>query len=81
MNVTIRPDRTVMELTNAVMESVQNYNGELEVVRAIANEFGMSDSDAWLAFDRVQGGIIRALTARPTNCPGEDYRSPDQAHP
>lgn len=72
MNVTIRPDRTILELTRTVMESVQNFNGEPGVVRGIASEFGMSESDAWLAFDRVQGGIIRALTARPNNCPDRD---------
>jgi hypothetical protein len=72
MNVTIRSDRTILDLTKAVMKSVQNFNGEPEVVRETAREFGMSDSDAWLAFDRVQGGIIRALTARPNNCPDRD---------
>jgi hypothetical protein len=72
MNVTIRPDRTILELTKAVMESVQNFNGEPEIVRATASEFGMSESDAWLAFDRVQGGIIRALTTRQNNCPDRD---------
>jgi hypothetical protein len=32
----------------------------------------MSDEDAVLAFDQVQGGIIRALTARPDDCPDCD---------
>lgn len=32
----------------------------------------MSDRDAILAFDGVQGGIIRALTARLDNCPDRD---------
>jgi len=64
MNVTIREDRTILELTRAVMEDVKKFNGETEIVHATASEFGMSESDAWLAFDRVQGGIIRALTAR-----------------
>jgi hypothetical protein len=54
------------------MERVKKSSGEPEIVRAIAFEFGMSESDAWLAFDRVQGGIIRALTARPDNCPDRD---------
>ncbi len=72
MNVTIRTDRTILELTRAVMESVKKFNGEPEIVRATASEFGMSESDAWLAFDRVQGGIIRALTARLDNFPDRD---------
>lgn len=69
MNVTIRADRTAPELVSAVMGLVQNIHGGSEMVDQIAREFGMSDEDARLAFDRVQGGIIRALTACSDNCP------------
>jgi len=72
MNVTIRPDRTILELTRTVMERVRSFDGEPELVLATAREFGMSEGDAWLAFDRVQGGIIRALTTRLDNCPDRD---------
>jgi len=72
MNVTIRADRTAPELVSAVMGLVQNFHGGSEMVEQIAREFGMSDEDARLAFDRVQGGIIRALTARWDNCPSPD---------
>jgi hypothetical protein len=69
MNVTIREDRTVLELAEAVMGRVISFRCDSESVSAIASDFGMSESDAWLAFDRVQGGVIRALTARRDNCP------------
>lgn len=72
MNVTIREDRTIPELTRAVMETLNEFEGQTEIVYAIAKEFGMSQSDALLAFDRVQGGIIRALTTRPSNRPERD---------
>jgi hypothetical protein len=71
-NVTIRADRTAPELVLAVMGLVQNIHGGPEMVGQIAREFGMSDEDARLAFDRVQGGIVRALTARQDNCPNRD---------
>ena len=69
MNVTIREDRTLLDLARVVMERVAAFNGQPEVVSAVAGEFGMSAADAWLAFDRVKGGIIRALTTRLDNCP------------
>ncbi|KAA6460991.1 hypothetical protein DYQ86_12010 [Acidobacteria bacterium AB60] len=68
-NVTIRKDRTIPELTIAVMKVLDEFEGESAIVCAIAEDFGMTESDAWLAFDRVQGGIIRALTTQPGNCP------------
>lgn len=72
VNVTIRANRTPPELVLAVMGLVQNIHGGSEMVDQIAREFGMSEEDARLAFDRVQGGIIRALTARWDNCPNRD---------
>jgi hypothetical protein len=42
------------------------------MVLQIADEFGMSHEDPCLAFDRVQGGIVRALSARLINCPNRD---------
>jgi hypothetical protein len=72
MNVTIRSDRTLLDLARTVMERVADFNGGPEMVPAVAREFGMSEADAVLAFDRVQGGIIRALTGRRDNCPERD---------
>lgn len=72
MNVTIRADRTNLELTKAVMDFVKNIDAGFQIVSKISREFGMSDEDAILAFDRVQGGIIRALSARLDNCPNCD---------
>jgi len=72
MNVTVRQDRTILELARTVMERLRSFDGEPELVLATASEFGMSEGDAWLAFDRVQGGIIRALTTRRDNCPDRE---------
>ena len=69
MNVTIRKGRTIQELARAVMGRLGEFEGESAIVSAIALEFEMSEADAWLAFDRVQGGIVRALTTRRDNCP------------
>ncbi len=69
LSVTIRADRTYLELTKAVMDLVKDIDCPPGAVLAIAREFGMSHEDAMLAFDRVQGGIVRALTTRSDNCP------------
>ena len=71
MNITIEADRTPLDLVKAIMERIQDLDGGPQMLRDIASEFALTDEDAFLAFDRVQGGIIRALTSRPDNCPDQ----------
>lgn len=43
-----------------------DYEGLIDTVAA---RFGISQDDAALALDRTQGGVVRARTTAPENCP------------
>jgi hypothetical protein len=46
-----------------------DYEG---LLLAVAERFAISQDDAALALDRTQGGVVRARTRAPENCPNRD---------
>jgi hypothetical protein len=46
-----------------------DYEG---LLLAVAERFAISQDDAALALDRTQGGVVRARTRAPENCPSRD---------
>lgn len=71
MRVTIRPGRTVEELVAEIMEWLLARRDLDALVRMLEQDFGLNEEDADLALDRVQGGIIRALTGNRENEPNK----------
>jgi hypothetical protein len=69
MTVRIRPGRTGDELVTKVMEWLAERRDLGALVRVLEQDFGLSEEDALLALDRVQGGIVRALTGNHENEP------------
>jgi hypothetical protein len=69
MTVRMDPKRPVSDLVQTVMAGLASER-PLEMIRAeIASDFGVHEDDLDLALDRVQGGIVRALTGNPENMP------------
>ena len=55
------------------MDYVLDATGRKDTPEAIASrlisDFGLSEADAELAIDRALGGVVRAATGNPENCP------------
>ena len=69
MTVTIRPGRSLEELAATVMAWLLERRDLNTCIPALQKDFGLSEEDALLALDRIQGGIVRALTGNPENEP------------
>jgi hypothetical protein len=69
VSVNLKQGKSYEELTFILMDSIRN-KGKLEAVLLICtDEFGLSNEEGELAIDRVQGGIIRAISCNPKNKP------------
>ena len=69
MTVSVRPGRTAGELVDKVMSWLSEKRDLAALAGVLREEFGLSEEDAALALDRVQGGIVRALTGTRENEP------------
>jgi hypothetical protein len=72
LSVPLPPGRTVTELVDAVLRSALRAEPAEDMDRLLAVEFGLSAEDAELARDRCFGGLVRAATRNPLNCPAPD---------
>jgi hypothetical protein len=72
LTVPLPPGRTVAELVDLALQSTLRGTPADEVERNLAAEFGLSDDDAALVLDRSMGGLVRAGTRNPANCPEPD---------
>ncbi|AMV24913.1 hypothetical protein VT84_10980 [Gemmata sp. SH-PL17] len=69
MTVALPPGRTVAEVVEVVIQAALSGIGDAETERRLSAEFGLSADDAALARDRAFGGLVRAGTRIPENCP------------
>jgi hypothetical protein len=69
MIVALRPGRTENELVALVMDALIERRNLASVIPIMHDDFGLTDDDIGLAFDRIQGGIVRAITGNPENEP------------
>ncbi len=70
-DLSIRMDaaHSVEELVQFVMTRLMSREPAETIIAAIAAEFSVHSEDLDLVLDRVQGGIVRAVTANPDNAP------------
>jgi hypothetical protein len=71
MVVAVRPGRTENELVELVMDALIERRNLASVIPIMHDDFGLTDDDIKLAFDRIQGGIVRAITGNPENEPSK----------
>ncbi|HLX84227.1 MAG TPA: hypothetical protein VKR59_10030 [Terriglobales bacterium] len=72
MNIAVPPGHTLDEVVDYVLEGTIRRDSAVIMIQHLKAAFGLSQSDAELALDRVCGGVVRAATGRATNCPAED---------
>lgn len=72
LTVPLPPGRTVAEVVDLAAEAVVRGVPGDEVIRLLATEFRLSPDDAEFAYDRFCGGLVRAATKNPQNCPPFD---------
>lgn len=71
MRISLRPGLTVPDVVAPVMKWLAAQRDFHEMHIQLEKEFGLSREDSLLALDRIQGGIIRALTGLPENEPDQ----------
>jgi hypothetical protein len=69
LSICLNSGRTLEELAQLVFDLLDAgvpYESTLERVRS---QFALSSADAALGVDRAMGGLVRAASAQPMNCP------------
>jgi hypothetical protein len=72
LTIRLPPGRTVAELVDLVLQSALRGVPAEEMNRLLGAEFRLSAEDAELARDRSFGGLVRAASRNPLNCPARD---------
>ena len=60
------------ELVEHVIRAALRDKPADAIEREVMTKFGLSPDDAALLLDRTFGGIVRAATRNPENCPARD---------
>jgi len=71
MNIQIGPGRTLDQLVDFVLRAAMCRDDSSTIAAALRRDFALSEEDAALALDRTCGGVIRAATRSPQNCPNQ----------
>jgi len=69
MSIVLSSGKTNEELANFLLKKLEVHCSYESMLSEIITLFGANEDDADLAIDRVQGGIVRALTGNPVNEP------------
>jgi hypothetical protein len=69
MNIRIPPGRTLDELVDFILQAEMRKDAYTTTIAELVKSFELSEADATLAWDRACGGMIRAATGNPQNCP------------
>ena len=72
MSVNITTEKSDQELSVTLIESLKKRDSYDDMKKICHDIFGLSDEDAELAMDRVQGGIVRAITCNLKNKPDKN---------
>ncbi|MGC4072217.1 MAG: hypothetical protein QM760_06820 [Nibricoccus sp.] len=59
-------------MVDYVFEALLAFRSIEDASRELVTRFSLTSDDALLALDRVPGGVVRALTANPANCPNRE---------
>jgi hypothetical protein len=69
LTIALASGRSIEELVNHIIEATERGQAPEDTLHDLHHRFGLSAEDAELAVDRVFGGIVRAITEAPENCP------------
>lgn len=69
MSVRVGSGKSVEDLAKFLLQTLLARTHYEEAIRSSIAQFSLSEDDADLAYDRAQGGVVRALTGNPANRP------------
>ena len=69
LTIHVCPPQTLEELVEFVLQAEVRKVPSDETTIELVTRFGLSEEDAGLAWDRALGGLVRAATGNPVNCP------------
>src|SRR5262245_15845121 len=69
LTIHVCPPRTLDDLVEFVLGAERQKVSYPDTIQALQTRFGLSEEDAELAWDRTLGGLVRAATGEPLNCP------------
>lgn len=69
MNIRIGLGHTLDHLVDFILQSEARRDDSSIIIERLMADFAVSQEDAELALDRVCGGVVRAATGNPENCP------------
>jgi hypothetical protein len=72
MTIPLPSGRTVADLVDAVLELTLRGTTAEQIEHRLVVDFALTSDDAWLACERTNGGLMRAATRNPLNCPPQD---------
>jgi hypothetical protein len=72
LSIPLPEGRTVADLVDVTLSLMLRNASEEEVAGVLGAEFGLSADDAEFACERTGGGLVRAATRNPQNCPPAD---------
>lgn len=71
MNIQVGPGQTLDQLVDFVLHATMRRDDSSTIIASLIKDFGLSEEDAALALDRACGGVVRAATGNPQNCPNQ----------
>lgn len=72
MTIVVPTGRSLDDIVDYVLRATIRRETPDNMVRHLVEEFGLTQSDAELAWDRTCGGVVRAATGHQENCPSKD---------
>ncbi|WP_157411037.1 MULTISPECIES: hypothetical protein [Actinoplanes] len=72
LTIPLPPGRTPADVVDLIARLATHPDAFDDVVRALTAEFGLAEDDAEFAFERYGGGLVRASSRIPQNCPPAD---------
>jgi hypothetical protein len=72
LTIHVCPPQTLEELVEFVLQAEARKAPSDETAADLVTRFGLPEEDAGLAWDRALGGLVRAATGNPTNCPSRE---------
>ena len=68
MTISILSGQSHQDVADWILDEIVRRDPQA-IARDLIGKFGVSEEDAYLALDRAQGGLVRAMTGNPKNAP------------
>jgi hypothetical protein len=69
MSISLSPQHSIEDVVDFILRAEVRHVQSVSIIHVLTTRFGLSDEDAAIAWDRTLGGLTRAATGNPENCP------------